>query len=67
MKGRQRKKFRNEEENCAILGHYAASSGNFLPAFRDNQERSSQLLCVVRPKTFITRIFENFTLYKMSV
>ena len=23
-------------ENCALLGHYAASSGNFLPTFRDN-------------------------------
>ena len=24
------------EENCALLGYYAASSGNFLPTFRDN-------------------------------
>jgi hypothetical protein len=23
-------------ENCALLGRYAASSGNFLPTFRDN-------------------------------
>jgi hypothetical protein len=23
-------------ENCALLGYYAASSGNFLPTFRDN-------------------------------
>jgi len=23
-------------ENCALLGCYAASSGNFVPAFRDN-------------------------------
>ena len=22
--------------NCALLGYYAASSGNFLPTFRDN-------------------------------
>jgi len=22
-------------ENCALLGYYAASSGNFLPTFRD--------------------------------
>jgi len=22
--------------NCVLLGHYAASSGNFLPTFRDN-------------------------------
>jgi len=23
-------------ENCALLGYYAARSGNFLPTFRDN-------------------------------
>jgi len=23
-------------ENCALMGHYAASSGNILPTFRDN-------------------------------
>jgi hypothetical protein len=23
-------------ENCAVLGYYAASSGNFLPTFWDN-------------------------------
>jgi len=23
------------DENCALLGNYAASSGNFLPTFRD--------------------------------
>jgi len=23
-------------QNCALLGYYAASSGNFLPTFRDN-------------------------------
>ena len=23
-------------ENCALLGYYAASSGNFLPTFRDS-------------------------------
>jgi len=29
--------FRGEEaEICALLGHYAASSSNFLPIFRDN-------------------------------
>ena len=28
--------FRREvDENCADLGYYAASSGNFLPTFRD--------------------------------
>jgi len=30
--------FRGEvAENCPFLGYYAASSGNFLPTFRDNQ------------------------------
>ena len=29
--------FRREvDENCALLGHYAESSGNSLPTFRDN-------------------------------
>ena len=23
------------QENCALLGHYAVSSGNFLPKFRN--------------------------------
>jgi hypothetical protein len=27
--------------NCALLGHYAASSGNILPLFRDNLSVSS--------------------------
>ena len=26
---------REVEENCALLGNHAASSGNFLPTFRD--------------------------------
>jgi len=29
--------FRREvAENCALLGYYSASSGNFSPTFRDN-------------------------------
>jgi len=27
---------RDVDENCAVLGYYAASSGNSLPTFRDN-------------------------------
>jgi hypothetical protein len=28
--------FRREtDDNCALLGYYATSSGNFLPTFRD--------------------------------
>jgi len=30
-----------EEENCALLGHYAAISSNSLPMFRDNLSVSS--------------------------
>ena len=29
--------FRREvDENCALVGYYAAGSGSFLPTFRDN-------------------------------
>jgi len=29
--------FRHEvDDSCALLGYYAAGSGNFLPTFRDN-------------------------------
>jgi len=28
-------------ENCAPLGHHAASSGNFAPTFRDNLSATS--------------------------
>jgi hypothetical protein len=28
--------FRRDDEICALLGYYAASSGNPLPTFRDN-------------------------------
>jgi hypothetical protein len=27
---------REVDESCALLGYYAAGSGNFLPTFRDN-------------------------------
>jgi len=34
--------FRREvDENCALLSYYAASSGNFLPKFRDNLSATS--------------------------
>jgi hypothetical protein len=37
MNGKATSNFRREvDENCALLGYYAASSGNFLPTFRDN-------------------------------
>jgi hypothetical protein len=31
-------------ENCAVLGYYASSSGNFLPTFRDNLLVQSSVL-----------------------
>ena len=37
MNGKVTSGFRREvDENCALLGCYAASSGNSLPTFRDN-------------------------------
>jgi hypothetical protein len=43
--------FRRElDENCAFLGYYTASSGNFLPAFRGNMSVPSS--GVNNPKGF---------------
>jgi len=28
---------REDDEKCALMGYYAASAGNLLPTFRDNQ------------------------------
>jgi hypothetical protein len=36
VQGVRRVKGRELAENCALLGYYAASSGIFLPTFRDN-------------------------------
>jgi hypothetical protein len=33
---KQQNKLTKIFENCSLLGYYAASSGNFLPTFRDN-------------------------------
>jgi hypothetical protein len=32
---------RNVDENCVLLGYYAASCGNCLPTFRDNVSLTS--------------------------
>jgi hypothetical protein len=38
MNGKATSGFRREaDENCALLSYYAASSGNSLPTFWDNQ------------------------------
>jgi hypothetical protein len=39
-----------EVENCALLGHYAASSGNFLPKFPDNLSILSSRVLNMGPK-----------------
>jgi len=31
-------------ENCTLMGHYAVSSSNFIPTFRDNPSVPSQNL-----------------------
>ena len=36
--------FISARENCALLGCYAAGSGNFLPTFRDNLSVTSSVL-----------------------
>jgi hypothetical protein len=40
---------RKVDENCALLGYYAASSGNVLPTFRDNLSVPSLGLKKARP------------------
>ena len=37
------------DENCALLGYYAASSRNFLPTFRDNLSVPSSGVKKARP------------------
>jgi hypothetical protein len=32
-------------ENCALLGHYAANSGNLIPTFRDDISVPSSGFC----------------------
>jgi len=42
---------READENCALLGYYAANSGNFLPTFRDKLSvPSSGVFFCVKPK-----------------
>jgi hypothetical protein len=42
---------REVAENCAVMDHYAANSGNFSPTFRDNlsvpKEHSSHFITVM--------------------
>jgi len=44
--------FRRElDENCALLGYFAVSSGNSLPAFRDNLSVQSSRVKKSKKKT----------------
>ena len=52
--------FRGEvDENCALLGYYTASSGNFLPTFRDNESFLSSEF-----KKFPCRVSTGYVLYR---
>jgi len=52
--------FRREvDENCALLGYYAASSGNCLPTFRDNLSVPSSGYEILNPDDGTDRFFRN--------
>ena len=72
--------FRREvATNCALLGYYAANSGNFLPTFRDNQRSHPQgsrpvclcntdVVCLLRGSSNpIIKYQMNVTLQKLAV
>ena len=51
--------FRYEvDENCAFLGYYVASIGNFLPTFRDNLSVQSSGAKILDPEDGIILIPE---------
>ena len=41
--------FRRDADNCALLGYYAESSGNFLPTFGDNHSVPSSRVKMMGP------------------
>jgi hypothetical protein len=50
----------SHEDNCVLLGFYAASSGNFLPTFRDNLSiASSGFLLFLNHEDGTVRLFRN--------
>jgi hypothetical protein len=57
-----------KSENCTLLGHYAASSGNFSPTFRDNLSvptsafKNFQATSYRKPEITQSLKFENCTL-----
>ena len=58
--------FRREVvQNCAVLGHYAASSGKFLPTFRSNL--SVPILKVQEAKRINIKLRIAATGYKMGL
>jgi len=55
---------REVHENCALLGHYAASSDNFLPTFRDNL--SVQSSGITNSYSYCTCIFLLFSFLRQQ-
>ena len=51
---------REVDENCALLGHYAASSGNLLPTFRDNLSVQISGVKVIDSGDGTDRLFRKF-------
>jgi len=51
--------WRETDENCALLGYYVASSGNSLPAFRNNLSVPSSM--VKNPKMKVGKSGTQFT------
>ena len=44
------------DENCSMLGYYAASNGNFLPTFRDNLSGCPEITttyCIITQKSAV--------------
>ena len=50
---------KTNSRNCILLGYYAASSGNFLPTFRDNLSVPSSGFEILNPEDGNDRLFWN--------
>jgi len=44
------------EDNCSLFCYYAASSGNFVPTFRDNLSGPSSRICFLEPLGWDTAV-----------
>ena len=54
-------------ENCAPLGYYAASSGNFLPTFRENLSALSSGVKDVASNNFLPTFQDNLSVQSWGV